>query len=229
MAGSYPATSNAPNLAPFDSGSRRRRAGNQLQKPACSGGSNSRWRRAGNQLQKPACSGGSDSRWRRAGNQLQKPACSGGSDSRWRRAGNQLQKPARSGGSGDLGSSESPALSYATVQGVGALVEKFRNYSVVLELHHCRPRLFHTRETAFRFSEKTGLSFFDEIGKKLPFPPANNDAKLQCLRHQTAFLFSEKTGLPFFGEIGKELPFPPAKNDTKLLCSVNVPALSNSS
>ncbi|KAK7539032.1 RNA recognition motif 2-domain-containing protein [Phyllosticta citricarpa] len=83
---------------------------------------------------------------------------------------------------GDLGSGKSPALSYATVQGVEALVEKFRNSSVMLELHHCRPRLFHTRETAFRFSEKTGLPFFDEIGKELPFPPANNDAKLQRSR-----------------------------------------------
>ncbi|KAK8170040.1 RNA recognition motif 2-domain-containing protein [Phyllosticta citrichinensis] len=100
---------------------------------------------------------------------------------------------------GDLGSGKSPALSYATVQGVEALVEKFRNSSVMLELHHCRPRvssplfqpdfrqadhlkLFHTRETAYRFSEQTGLPFFDEIGKELPFPAANNDAKLQRSR-----------------------------------------------
>ncbi|KAK8167258.1 RNA recognition motif 2-domain-containing protein [Phyllosticta citribraziliensis] len=83
---------------------------------------------------------------------------------------------------GDLGSGKNPALSYATVQGVEALVEKFRNSSVMLELHHCRPRLFHTRETAFKFSEQTGLPFFGEIGKELPFPAANNDAKLQRSR-----------------------------------------------
>ncbi|KAK8428846.1 hypothetical protein IWX49DRAFT_594930 [Phyllosticta citricarpa] len=33
-------------------------------------------------------------------------------------------------------------------------------------------------QTAFLFSEKTGLPFFGEIGKELPFPPANNDTKL---------------------------------------------------
>ncbi|KAK7531984.1 uncharacterized protein J3D65DRAFT_685157 [Phyllosticta citribraziliensis] len=35
---------------------------------------------------------------------------------------------------------------------------------------------------AFKFSEQTGLPFFGEIGKELPFPAANNDAKLQRSR-----------------------------------------------
>ncbi|OCK84780.1 hypothetical protein K432DRAFT_288130 [Lepidopterella palustris CBS 459.81] len=59
-------------------------------------------------------------------------------------------------------SSKSAEISYATIQGTEALIQKFRNSSVMQEFPHCRPKQFH----AF-------------AGKEKPFPPPDNYAKLQ--------------------------------------------------
>ncbi|KAK8257534.1 RNA recognition motif 2-domain-containing protein [Phyllosticta capitalensis] len=82
----------------------------------------------------------------------------------------------------DFGSGKSPAMSYATVQGPEALVEKFRNSSVMLETFDYRPRLFHTRESATRTASQTNRKFMPRVGDELAFPGPNNEAKLQRSR-----------------------------------------------
>ena len=100
----------------------------------------------------------------------------------------------------DFGSGKSPAMSYATVQGPEALVEKFRNSSVMLETFDYRPRvsplpqsilhqadldqLFHTRESATRTASQTNRKFMPRVGDELAFPGPNNEAKLQRSRQK---------------------------------------------
>jgi hypothetical protein len=70
-------------------------------------------------------------------------------------------------------SSKRAEISYATIQGKEALIQKFRNSSVMLEAPYCRPRLFYSREDAFAMGDMT------IIGQEAPFPGADNAAKLQ--------------------------------------------------
>ncbi|KAL0262224.1 hypothetical protein SLS55_003663 [Diplodia seriata] len=73
---------------------------------------------------------------------------------------------------GHLGSSKRAAMSYATVQGVESLIEKFRNSSVMLEAPNCRPRLFYT------FQDFPNSMLFPLVGAEKEFPGPNNEAKL---------------------------------------------------
>ncbi|KAL1637278.1 hypothetical protein SLS58_009369 [Diplodia intermedia] len=73
---------------------------------------------------------------------------------------------------GHLGSSKRAAMSYATVQGVESLVEKFRNSSVMCEAPNCRPRLFYT------FQDFPNSLLFPLVGAEKEFPGPNNEAKL---------------------------------------------------
>ncbi|KAK3715367.1 hypothetical protein LTR37_007095 [Vermiconidia calcicola] len=59
-------------------------------------------------------------------------------------------------------------ISYATVQGIDCLVEKFRNSAIMDEYAGYRPKLFHTATTSPHPSM---------IGKERDFPPPNNESK----------------------------------------------------
>ncbi|KAF4303526.1 putative meiosis protein mei2 protein [Botryosphaeria dothidea] len=74
---------------------------------------------------------------------------------------------------GHLGSNKRAAMSYATVQGVESLIEKFRNSSVMLEAPQCRPRLFWTLHDVCSDPLKWHLQ-----SQEKPFPGPNNEAKL---------------------------------------------------
>ncbi|KAF4543573.1 Meiosis protein Mei1 [Lasiodiplodia theobromae] len=82
------------------------------------------------------------------------------------------QKLDAHGWPGHLGSTKRAAMSYATVQGVESLVEKFRNSSVMLELPNCRPRLFWT------FQDFPDPLLLPLVGSEKEFPKSNNEAKL---------------------------------------------------
>ncbi|OJD38986.1 meiosis protein mei2 [Diplodia corticola] len=73
---------------------------------------------------------------------------------------------------GHLGSSKRAAMSYATVQGVESLIEKFRNSSVMCESPNCRPRLFYT------FQDFPDPLLLPLVGAEKEFPGPNNEAKL---------------------------------------------------
>ncbi|KAF2031403.1 hypothetical protein EK21DRAFT_88115 [Setomelanomma holmii] len=64
-------------------------------------------------------------------------------------------------------------ISYATIQGREALVQKFRNSSVMQETPFCRPRLFLTYSDA----EKSGKVRY--VGMEQSFPQPDNLSKLQ--------------------------------------------------
>ncbi|KAL1608332.1 hypothetical protein SLS60_003273 [Paraconiothyrium brasiliense] len=70
-------------------------------------------------------------------------------------------------------STKNAELSYATIQGREALVQKFRNSSVMQQTPYCRPRLFITKEEAFinQNIRKTGV--------ELKFPDPDNWSKFQ--------------------------------------------------
>ncbi|KAF1974553.1 hypothetical protein BU23DRAFT_461479 [Bimuria novae-zelandiae CBS 107.79] len=70
-------------------------------------------------------------------------------------------------------SSKNAELSYATIQGHEALVQKFRNSSVMQQTPYCRPRLFVTKEEAFiqQNIRKTGC--------EVQFPAPDNWSKFQ--------------------------------------------------
>jgi hypothetical protein len=70
-------------------------------------------------------------------------------------------------------SSKNAELSYATIQGREALVQKFRNSSVMQQTPYCRPRLFITKEEAFinQNIRKTGV--------EVKFPDPDNWSKFQ--------------------------------------------------
>ncbi|KAF2087014.1 hypothetical protein K490DRAFT_43335, partial [Saccharata proteae CBS 121410] len=82
-------------------------------------------------------------------------------------------------GWGAVETKKSPALSYATVQGREALIEKFRNSSVMEEGLDCRPRLFYTQTEA---QKHAGDSWKKLSGKAQSFPGANNTSKLERSR-----------------------------------------------
>ncbi|KAK3723652.1 hypothetical protein LTR37_001533 [Vermiconidia calcicola] len=58
--------------------------------------------------------------------------------------------------------------SYATVQGINCLIEKFRNSAIMDEYAGYRPKLFHTA---------TSSPDPSMIGKEREFPPPDNDSK----------------------------------------------------
>ncbi|KAF2446310.1 hypothetical protein P171DRAFT_357672 [Karstenula rhodostoma CBS 690.94] len=70
-------------------------------------------------------------------------------------------------------SSKNAELSYATIQGREALVQKFRNSSVMQQTPYCRPRLFITKEEAWinQNIRKTGV--------EVKFPDPDNWSKFQ--------------------------------------------------
>lgn len=70
-------------------------------------------------------------------------------------------------------SSKAAEVSYATIQGREALVQKFRNSSVMQETPFCRPRLFLTYLDA-EVSDK-----LRSTGTEQPFPRPDNLSKLQ--------------------------------------------------
>ena len=70
-------------------------------------------------------------------------------------------------------SSKAAEISYATIQGREALVQKFRNSSVMQETPFCRPRLFLTYLDA-DVSDK-----LRSTGTEQPFPRPDNLSKLQ--------------------------------------------------
>ncbi|GME46355.1 putative meiosis protein mei2 protein [Neofusicoccum parvum] len=79
----------------------------------------------------------------------------------------------KEGWPGHLSSNKKAAMSYATVQGVESLIEKFRNSSVMLEAPRCRPRLFYTWQDVYPYPDQWGLQATEK-----PFPDPNNEAKL---------------------------------------------------
>ncbi|KAI4653198.1 uncharacterized protein J4E79_008711 [Alternaria viburni] len=64
-------------------------------------------------------------------------------------------------------------ISYATIQGREALVQKFRNSSVMQETPYCRPRLFITQD------EAELMNSIRHAGTELPLPRPDNISKLQ--------------------------------------------------
>lgn len=70
-------------------------------------------------------------------------------------------------------STKNAELSYATIQGREALVQKFRNSSVMQQTPYCRPRLFITKEEAWIVQNirKTGV--------EIKFPDPDNWSKFQ--------------------------------------------------
>jgi hypothetical protein len=70
-------------------------------------------------------------------------------------------------------SGKAAEISYATIQGREALVQKFRNSSVMQETPFCRPRLFLTYQDAEMFSK---LRY---TGTEQSFPRPDNLSKLQ--------------------------------------------------
>jgi hypothetical protein len=70
-------------------------------------------------------------------------------------------------------SAKAAEVSYATIQGKEALVQKFRNSSVMQETPFCRPRLFFSKDDVV-----TPANIRD-IGTQLDFPRPDNPAKLQ--------------------------------------------------
>lgn len=67
-------------------------------------------------------------------------------------------------------------ISYATIQGKEALVQKFRNSSVMKEAPYCRPRTFNSWLDVV--SVTPGIHYMG-VGLELRFPEPDNNAKLQ--------------------------------------------------
>ncbi|KAF2490373.1 hypothetical protein BU16DRAFT_621996 [Lophium mytilinum] len=61
-------------------------------------------------------------------------------------------------------------ISYATSQGLEALIQKFRNSSVMRELKSCRPKLFYT------FQDNVPIQL---VGGEVDFPAPDNEQKLE--------------------------------------------------
>lgn len=70
-------------------------------------------------------------------------------------------------------SNKAAEISYATIQGREALVQKFRNSSVMQETPFCRPRLFLT------FADPLSTNQIRRIGTEQAFPRPDNMSKLQ--------------------------------------------------
>lgn len=70
-------------------------------------------------------------------------------------------------------SAKSAEVSYATIQGKEALIQKFRNSSVMQETPFCRPRLFVSKQDAM------GMNRLWMTGTAVDFPHPDNQAKLQ--------------------------------------------------
>jgi hypothetical protein len=67
-------------------------------------------------------------------------------------------------------------ISYATFQGREALVQKFRNSSVMQEASFCRPRVFWSYLEAMNAQGIDGITL---VGSEVDFPTPDNPAKLQ--------------------------------------------------
>ncbi|EMC97402.1 hypothetical protein BAUCODRAFT_451341 [Baudoinia panamericana UAMH 10762] len=63
-------------------------------------------------------------------------------------------------------------MSYATIQGLDCLIDKFRNSSVIVESPDHRPKLWFTARTAS--ADKP-----EDIGTEMEFPPVDNPSKMQ--------------------------------------------------
>jgi hypothetical protein len=72
--------------------------------------------------------------------------------------------------------SKSAEISYATIQGRDALVQKFRNSSVMAESYHCRPRLFWSSLDLAPVNVNVVRLRY---GTEQAFPRPDNAAKLQ--------------------------------------------------
>jgi hypothetical protein len=70
-------------------------------------------------------------------------------------------------------SQKNAEVSYATIQGKEALVQKFRNSMVMHETPFCRPRLFHTLIDAIHLAD------MKVVGQEMSFPSPDNYSKLQ--------------------------------------------------
>ncbi|OAL50944.1 hypothetical protein IQ07DRAFT_610875 [Pyrenochaeta sp. DS3sAY3a] len=70
-------------------------------------------------------------------------------------------------------SNKAAEISYATIQGREALIQKFRNSSVMQETPFCRPRLFLT------FADPLSTNQIRRIGTEQAFPRPDNMSKLQ--------------------------------------------------
>lgn len=70
-------------------------------------------------------------------------------------------------------SSKAAEISYATIQGREALVQKFRNSSVMQETPFCRPRLF------FTYADAEAMARLRSTGTEQAFPRPDNLSKLQ--------------------------------------------------
>lgn len=70
-------------------------------------------------------------------------------------------------------SSKNAELSYATIQGREALVQKFRNSSVMQQTPYCRPRLFRTWLESIRVCDHR------LAGQEVEFPDPDNWSKFQ--------------------------------------------------
>lgn len=70
-------------------------------------------------------------------------------------------------------SAKAAEISYATIQGREALVQKFRNSSVMQETPFCRPHLFVT------YADAESMSQLRETGTEQAFPRPDNLSKLQ--------------------------------------------------
>lgn len=70
-------------------------------------------------------------------------------------------------------SSKAAEISYATIQGREALVQKFRNSSVMQETPFCRPRLF------FTYADAEVMTQLRNTGTEQSFPRPDNLSKLQ--------------------------------------------------
>lgn len=70
-------------------------------------------------------------------------------------------------------SSKAAEISYATIQGREALIQKFRNSSVMQETPYCRPRLFYT------YTEAAMMNQLRKASTEQAFPRPDNFSKLQ--------------------------------------------------
>ena len=70
-------------------------------------------------------------------------------------------------------SAKAAEVSYATIQGKEALIQKFRNSSVMQETPFCRPRLFVCKQ------DSVTVGNIRLTGTELEFPRPDNQAKLQ--------------------------------------------------
>ncbi|KAF2863730.1 hypothetical protein K470DRAFT_206429, partial [Piedraia hortae CBS 480.64] len=73
------------------------------------------------------------------------------------------------------------SLAYATIQGLDALIDKFRNSAVMTEASAFRPKLWYTEENA---------PTANLVGHEMPFPGPNN-----AMQHRRSIEQAQRVGL----------------------------------